>query len=290
MDAMAGTKQYQDGWWTSPDGLKLHFRDYAGAKDRLPILCLPGLTRNVRDFDHVARRLAPTRRIITVDLRGRGESGYTSDPSTYTPLTYLADLEVLFAALKLKKFIAFGTSLGGIMTMLLAGSKPGRLAGALLNDIGPDIEADGLVRISSSVGRSQNWPTWIHAARGIAEIQGYSFPSYSLEDWLSFAKRTCRLTAQGRIMLDYDMKISEPMKQPQEAVDLWPLYGALGDSPVTILRGETSDILSEATAKKMIKALPHARCVTVKGVGHAPMLDEPEALRAIDALLKVIDK
>jgi pimeloyl-ACP methyl ester carboxylesterase len=290
MGAMVGIRQYQDGWWTSPDGLRLHYRDYPGNREQLPILCLHGLTRNARDFHHVAQWLEPNRRVISVDIRGRGESAYASDPASYSPLTYLGDLEALLAELKIKKFVAFGTSMGGIMTMLLAASKPGRIAAALLNDIGPDIEASGLGRIMSYVGKSQNWPTWIHAARGIAEIHRHAYPAYDLESWLAFAKRTCRLSPQGRVVLDYDMKIAEPLRQPQAAVDLWPSYQALGDVPVTIVRGELTDVLSEATAKRMAKELPAAKLVTVKGVGHAPMLDEPEAVRAIDALLKAVGK
>ncbi len=288
MGLMVGIRQYQDGWWTALDGLKLHYRDYPGARDRLPILCLPGLTRNARDFAHVAERLEPTRRVICVDFRGRGESAHATDPSTYSLGTYLSDLEALLAELKIKKFISFGTSMGGILTMLLAAAKPGRVAGALINDVGPDLESSGLARIANIVGRSQNWPTWIHAARGISEMQGQPFPQYELEDWLAFAKRTCRLSPQGRIILDYDLKIAEPMRQPQPKVDLWPSYLALGNIPVTILRGELTDLISEMTAKRMAKLLPGAKLVTVKGVGHAPMLDEPEAVRAIDALVKAV--
>ncbi len=289
MGAMGGILQYQDGYWTSQDGLRLHYRDYPGGKGRPPILCIPGLTRNGRDFEVVAERLAGDWRVICVDLRGRGESDYAKDAASYAPPTYLADLEALIAALKLKRFIVFGTSLGGIMTMLLAASAPGRIAGALINDIGPDIETGGLDRIRSFVGKTQSWPTWLHAARGISEIQGAAYPAYGLTEWLAMAKRTCRLTAQGRITPDYDVRIAEPMRVAAPvAVDLWPFYEALGDAPVTILRGALSDILTEETAKKMAKRLPNARLVSVANTGHAPALDEPEAIRAINALIKKI--
>jgi pimeloyl-ACP methyl ester carboxylesterase len=287
MGAMAGKTQYTDGFWQSDDGLKLHYRDYAGAKDRMPLLCIPGLTRNARDFAALAERIVPSRRVISVDLRGRGESGWAKDPLSYAPLTYLADLEALLTGLKIKRFVAIGTSLGGILTMLLAASKPGRVAGAVLNDIGPVIEASGLARIQSSVGKSQSWPTWIHAARGLSEAQRMNYPGYDLTHWLAMAKRLYRLTPAGRIVPDYDVKIAEPMRVPAEPVDLWPAYAALGDAPVTVLRGEHSDILAAATAKEMAKRLPNAKLVTVAGVGHAPALDEPFAIRAIDALLKV---
>ncbi len=288
MGAMDSVKQYTDGYWESADGLKLHYRDYAGPKSKPPILCLPGLTRNARDFEDVAQRLAGTWRMICVDLRGRGESGYAKDPATYAPLTYVQDLEALITGLGLKKFITFGTSLGGILSILLAAAGPGRIVGALINDIGPDIETGGLDRIKSVVGRSQTFPTWAHAARWIAGTQAHVFPAYDLNDWITFAKRVCRLNPQGRIVLDYDMKIAEPMKQEAGDVDLWPYFMALGDVPVAIIRGETSEILSETTAKKMAKLLPGARLTRVPGVGHAPMLSEPAALRAIDALLTAV--
>ena len=288
MGAMTGKAQYQDGYWWSNDGLRLHYRDYPGRDHRPPILCIPGLTRNARDFEDVAARLSPDWRVICVDLRGRGESAYAKDSMSYAPLTYLQDLEALIAELKLSQFVAFGTSLGGIMTMLLAVTGPGRVAGALINDIGPDIQTGGLDRIRSVVGKSQSFPTWVHASRWISEVQGHVFPNFGLTEWLAMAKRTCRLTPRGRVVPDYDMRIADPMKLPTEAADLWPAYRATGDVPVTILRGSLSDILTDATAKRMVKELPKARLVTVKKVGHAPALDEPESVKAIDALLASI--
>lgn len=288
MGAMGAKAQYTDGYWTSNDGLRLHFRDYPGDKGRPPILCLPGLTRNARDFENVAQRLSGDWRVICVDLRGRGESAYAKDPMTYVPATYVADLEALLKELKIKRFVAIGTSLGGLLTMLLAAQKPGRIVGALLNDIGPVLDERGLERIRSSVGRSHSWPTWVHAARDLGEIQAVVYPTYTLEDWIAYAKRVCRLTQQGRIVLDYDLQISQPLKQPSAPMDLWPVYAALGDAPVAILRGALSDLLSEATAREMARRLPHAKLTTVAGVGHAPALNEPAATRALGALLKAV--
>jgi pimeloyl-ACP methyl ester carboxylesterase len=288
MGAMGSKAQYTDGYWWSNDGLRLHYRDYPGDKSRPPILCIPGLTRNARDFEHVAARLAGDWRVICVDLRGRGESAYAKDPMTYVPLTYVQDLEALLAELKIKKFVSIGTSLGGLITMLMAGLKPGRIVGALLNDIGPVVEEKGLERIRTTVGRTHSWPTWVHAARDLGETQAVVYPSYKLEDWIIYAKRVCRLTAQGRIVLDYDMQISEPMKLAAEPYDLWPAYEALGTAPVAILRGGLSDLLAEATAKEMARRLPHARLTTISGVGHAPALNEPSATRALGALLKAV--
>lgn len=288
MGAMAGTAQYEDGYWWSKDGLHLHFRDYPGRADRPPILCIPGLTRNARDFAHVAERLAGDWRLICVDLRGRGESAYSKLPMSYAPLTYLQDLEDLLETLEVKRFVAIGTSLGGLMTMMLAAHRTGRIAGALLNDVGPVVEEAGLERIRGYVGKASSWPSWMHAARATAIAQHDSHPDYDLTQWIGLAKRLYRLTAQGRIVPDYDMRIAEPMRHPAEPVDLWPAYDALGDVPVHILRGELSDILSAEAAKAMTKRLPNAKLTIVPRTGHPPELDEPEAIKAIDALLKSV--
>lgn len=288
MGAMVGKAQYEDRYWFSEDGLRLHFRDYAGPKGKPPILCIPGLTRNARDFEHVADRLSGEWRLICVDLRGRGDSANSPSGLSYTPLIYLQDLEALLSELKIKEFIAIGTSLGGLMTMLLAAGKPGRVKAALINDIGPVIESAGMDRIRGAVGKAQNWPTWVHAARDLAALQHGVFPGYDLSQWIAMAKRLNRLTPAGRIVPAYDRKIAEPMRAEAEPVDLWPVYEALGTAPVTILRGALSDILSANTAKDMARRLPNAKLVTVPAVGHAPALDEASSMRAIDTLLRAV--
>ena len=290
MGGMTGDAQYEDGYWWSKDGLRLHYRNYGGREDRPPILCIPGLTRNARDFAHVADRLAGNWRMICVDLRGRGESAYSKLPMSYAPLTYLQDIEDLLETLKIDRFAAFGTSLGGLVTMLLATSRPGRIAGALLNDIGPVVEEAGLDRIRGFVGKSGSWPSWMHAARATANVHGAAHPDYDLGQWITLAKRLYRLTAQGRIVPDYDLRIAEPMRHPAEAADLWPAYEALGTTPVHILRGALSDILSAEAAKAMAKRLPNAKLTIVPRHGHPPELDEPESIRAIDALLKSVTR
>ncbi|MBS0477554.1 MAG: alpha/beta hydrolase, partial [Proteobacteria bacterium] len=161
-----------DRTWTSRDGLKLHFRDYAGRADRPPVLCLPGLTRNGRDFAHVAERLAGEWRVICPDLRGRGESAYAKDSASYNPLQYAEDLGELFAQEGLARAVFFGTSLGGLLTMITAMTAPQAIAGALLNDVGPEIDPAGLERIRGYVGQGRSFPTWMHAARALEEGQG----------------------------------------------------------------------------------------------------------------------
>jgi pimeloyl-ACP methyl ester carboxylesterase len=283
---------WSDGYWETGDGLKLHYRDYAGPAARPPIICIPGLTRNARDFEGVAERLAGQWRLICVELRGRGESGHAKDAMSYVPLTYLQDMEALIAALGLTRFILFGTSLGGLITMLLAASGKERIAAALLNDIGPVMEPRGLEHIRSYVGKSQNWPTWLHAARFLAEAQGDRYPGWKLDQWLVYAKRLAKLTPAGRIVFDYDMRIAEPFKLPtgEAGFDLWPAFRALAGIPSLIVHGEISDLLSAATVARMQAELPEMASVTIPNVGHAPTLDEPEAQVAIDALLKRVGR
>ncbi len=279
--------EFSDGYWWSGDGLRLHYRDYAGGVGKPPLLCIPGLTRNARDYEALAARFAGEWRVITVDLRGRGESGYAKDPMTYVPLTYLQDLEALIGELKLDRFVAIGTSLGGILTMLMASTNPGRIAGAVLNDVGPEIDTAGLGRIRGYVGKANWHPTWMHAARAVAEGNADVYPHYDMEDWLAMAKRLYRLNSAGRIVLDYDMKIAEPFRVPgnEAGPDMWRAFDGLKDKPLLVVRGGRSDILSARTADAMSTRATDCERVTVAETGHAPTLEEPEAVAGIERLL-----
>lgn len=282
---------YEDRFWWSPDGLRLHARDYPGGsgpgEGAPPVICLPGLTRNARDYHALAARLSPRFRVIAVDLRGRGESAYAKDPMSYVPLTYVQDVEAMLRAFGIERFVAIGTSLGGIVTMLLAAMHHGVIAGAVLNDVGPEIEPAGLARIRGYVGRSSSWPTWMHAARAVAEANGDMYPDYRIEDWLAMAKRLYRLNSAGRVVLDYDMRIAEPFRVPgnEAGPDMWRALAALAGVPALVVRGQRSDILSAATAERMAAALPGAELVTVPGIGHAPTLSEPALAAPIDRML-----
>ena len=287
----APAASFENGWWQSEDGLRLHFRDYpGGGAGRPPILCIPGLTRNARDFETVATRLAGEWRLICPDLRGRGESEAAKDSASYNPLVYLQDIQRLIATLGLERIVLFGTSLGGLVGMFLATVAKERLAGILLNDVGPQLETKGLEHIRAYVGRPQSWPTWAHAARALCEAQKERYPRWSFEDWLVFAKRVCRLTAQGRIVFDYDMRIAEPLQQPAPAVDLWPAFRALHGIPALLVHGALSDLLSHAAVEKMRADNRDLDVATVPDVGHAPTLEEPEAEAGIDRLLARISK
>ncbi|MBB6190056.1 pimeloyl-ACP methyl ester carboxylesterase [Sphingobium wenxiniae] len=281
---------YTDGFWWSPDGLRLHYRDYAGGGEgRPPLLCLPGLTRNARDFEPLAERLAGDWRLICPDMRGRAESAYAKDPMTYVPLIYLQDIGRLLADLAVNRFVAIGTSLGGIIAMLVAATHREWLAGALLNDVGPTLETAGLARIRTYVGVGQSHPSWVHAARALEESNRDIYPAYDLQQWIAMAKRLYRLNSAGRVVLDYDMRVAEPLRLTggeEAAPDMWPVMAAFRGIPTQILRGERSDLLSDAAARRMIAEIGEgAELTVVPNVGHAPALDEPESVAAIDRLL-----
>ena len=280
---------YQDKNWDSEDRLSLYFRDYAGPKGYAgpPVVCLHGLTRNARDFAELAEHLAQSRRVIVPEMRGRGMSDYAPDSSTYKPPQYVADVEKLLVEEGIESFIAVGTSMGGLMTMMLAAANPKRIKAAVINDIGPKIETAGLSRIGGYVGQGRSYPTWLHAARSMASVHSEAFPDYDLEAWIEMAKRTMVVSQNGRISYDYDMAIAEPFKEPGNAApaDLWPAFDALKGVPMVLVRGALSDLLSPKTVAEMGKRNPAMTSVTVPRVGHAPMLSEPEALAAIDALL-----
>jgi len=279
--------EYTDGAWTSRDGLQLHYRDYAGRADRPPVLCLHGLTRNARDFAGLADRIAGEWRVIVPEMRGRGESEYAKDAESYNPIQYVGEVNVLLEQLGVSRFVSVGTSMGGLMTMLIAMKTPQRLAGVVLNDIGTRLERAGLDRIVAYAGQGRNFPTWVHAARALEETQRVAHPQFELADWIAMAKRTMSLTSKGRIVFDYDMKIAEAFAKVDfdNQPDLMPAIEAMTDIPVLILRGAVSDLFSEANCAEMMAHLRNGEAVTVPEVGHAPLLTEPEAAAAIDRLL-----
>jgi len=285
---------WRDEYWTSRDGLKLHYRDYAGRDDRPPVLCLPGLTRNARDFEALAERLAGDWRVIVPDFRGRGLSQHDPVTSRYIPPTYAADILQLLDELGIPEAVFIGTSLGGIVTMIVAGFAPQRIAGALLNDVGPELDKAGLDRIRGYVGKPLLFESWDDAADRLSAKYADVHPGYGRDEWLRYAKRVAHETPRG-IEFDYDMTIAEPFNQMDDqaasAASAWPLFRGLAGKPVVILRGESSDLLSAEVAQKMIEALPDAELVTVHNVGHAPDFDEPESVAAVDRLLKrVLDR
>jgi pimeloyl-ACP methyl ester carboxylesterase len=278
--------QWEARSWVSRDGLNLFYRDYPGRADVPPLLCLHGLTRNSRDFDAFARRYAGRFRIIAPDFRGRGMSDRDPIPARYVPPTYAYDVLQLLDEIGIAEAVFVGTSLGGLVTMLVAAVQPQRIAAAILNDIGPDIDPRGIDRIRSYVGKPVRFRDWAAAAEYIRSINGGLPASNDQDDWVQVARRLCVDDGDG-VIFDYDMAIAEPFNQPANdvAFDMWPLFTQLGKTPLLIVRGENSDLLSPETAAKMLDAAPGARLVTVPEVGHAPELTEPAAAAGIDAFL-----
>ena len=281
------TGGYEDRYVTVRDGLRLHYRDYAGAADKPPILCLHGLTRNSRDWTEFAERYSPGFRVLALEFRGRGGSDYDPVPQRYNPLTYAGDVIELLDQLALDQAIFAGTSLGGLVTLTMAAMAPQRIFATIMNDVGPDVDVEGVNRILTYVGNDRRFGSWDEAADAIAANYGASFERYSHDDWVKMAKRNCR-EENGEVRFDYDMAIAEPFKTtgPTPHVDLWPFFRVLAEKPLLVVRGAKSDLLTEATARRMQQVAPDMKLVVVPGVGHAPELNEPEAVAAIDEFLK----
>lgn len=278
---------YADRYFTVRDGLRLHYRDYPGSADKPPLLCLPGLTRNARDFTDFAERYSPRFRVIALDFRGRAGSDYDPVPARYIAPTYAGDVIELLDQMGIPQAIFVGTSLGGLVTMVVAATAPQRIAAAIINDVGPDVSPVGIDRILSYVGNDRRFASWDEAADSIAANYGGNFERFSHDDWVAMAKRNCR-EENGEIRFDYDMAIAEPFRTagPAPQIDPWPFFNALGTKPLLVVRGENSDLLTAATTEKMQAAAPGMKLAVVAGVGHAPELSEPEAVAAIDAFLQ----
>jgi len=281
---------FTDIYYDSSDGLRLHARDYAGAGG-VPVLCLAGLTRNARDFELLAERLAPSRRVIVAEQRGRGGSAYDPKPENYHPGTYAADMMVLLDHLGLGKVGIIGTSLGGLMAMIMAASWPDRFSGILLNDVGPEVAAEGIEKIRLYIDRVPKVRDWREAADDVSALFAAAFPEYQPADWARFARQVYRESAGGAPVLDYDPNIAINVKNGGSAApDLWPVFDGLPRIPVAVIRGELSNILSAATLAEMRKRRPELLSVEVPRVGHAPDLAEPASLALIDDFLAEIDR
>ena len=280
---------WRDVRFRSADGIELYARDYGPARTgHTPVLCLSGLTRNSKDAHVVAERVGPGRRLLAPDYRGRGRSAYAPDWSSYRVEIEMADAVALLDTLGLNKVVVIGTSRGGLIAMLMAARHRDRLAGVLLNDIGPVLEPAGLLRIRQYLGRPLRFTTWRGAVAALKRANP-GFESLNDDQWLAFAHRVYR-DEGGRPMLDYDVNLRRTFPTPApiaagNTAPLWDLLAALEGLPVAALRGEHSDLLSPETHASMAEAVSGLDAVTVKARGHAPFLDEPESVAAIERLL-----
>lgn len=277
---------FQAKTYTSFDGLALHVRDYAGpAAPRLTVLCLPGLTRNARDFEALAEHLSARYRVLCADLRGRGRSAYAADPMTYVPAVYLRDVAALLDAMGAPSVALVGTSLGGIIGMTMAAVMPHRLLGVVLNDVGPEFDAAGIARIGRMVGKPAVFASWEEVAAALKTAEHAIYPDYQDADWVRLAR--CRFIegADGKLRPDYDLAIAKPFTVDFAPVDLWPFFASLKSIPTLAIRGGTSDLLSAQVFARMKEVVPRLEQVTVPNRGHVPMLDEPLARDALDRFL-----
>ena len=277
--------EYREQRYTAQDGLSLYFRDYGdGRSHRTPVICLPGLTRNSKDFHAVAIRLAADRRVICPDYRGRGRSDYDTNSDNYQPTTYLNDIRHLLVASGIHRVVVLGTSLGGILGMGMGAAMPTALAGVIMNDVGPEVGTDGLLRILEYVRQDRPQPDWEGA---VAELKRMfpNMPGRTDEDWRMAAEGTYRAGEDGMLHFDWDVRIAEPILNGPPPPDLWPLFRSLLHVPTLVLRGELSDVLTSETLSKMKDAHPAAVTVTVPRTGHVPTLGEPESAAAIDDFL-----
>ncbi len=283
------------------DGLELAYRDYPAlggvvppAAGPLPVICLHGLTRNAKDFEDVAPAIARGgRRVIVPSMRGRGRSSWDPKPERYVPLTYAADVRSLLDALALPRAVFVGTSLGGIVSMIVAAMEPGRISACVLNDVGAEIAAEGLARIRSYVGKGAPARDWAEAAERAHEVNAVAFPKETDNAfWIAFAKRTRKLTEEG-VVSDYDPAIAAAMGPADASANaagvLWPLFEALKPTPTLLIRGALSDLLSVETVAEMRRRKPDITVVEVPDVGHAPMLTEPHAAAGLSAFLSVVE-
>jgi len=281
--------QFAEKFFQSRDGLQLYYRDYPGAERKAPVLCLHGLTRNSRDFAALAEHIAPTRRVLVPDQRGRGRSQYDTHWLNYHPGTYVEDTWTLLRELSVERVVVIGTSLGGLMALLMAATRPQNIAGVVLNDIGPEIDPVGVARIQSYAGRLPPVRSWDDAAAQMRMTFGLTFPEYDDAKWLEFARKSYDEGADGVPRLAADPKIGDAVRSipaPPNAVQaMWLAFGQLRNLPALAIRGAHSDLLSAATFERMRREVPSLLAVTVPNRGHAPQLDEQDSVRGIDAFL-----
>ena len=278
-------------FFTSKDGLRLHMKDWGAASPALPVVCLPGLSRTTADFDALAARLSPTRRVVALDYRGRGLSDRDPDWKHYDLFVENIDILTVLEAAGIEAAIFVGTSRGGLHTMLMTGTRPQLLRAVVLNDIGPVLEVEGLRRIQSYVGKLPRPTSWAGAVEIAKGIMGAHFTGLSEADWEAYARQTFEETQAG-FAPRYDaaiMKAFAQMDLDKPIPALWPQFEALAPVPVLAIRGENSDLLSPQTLAEMARRHPQFEAVTVPGQGHAPLLRDESTLAGIEAFVVRID-
>jgi len=286
---------YTEISFTSDDGLRLYARDYPATSGpaRLPVICIHGLTRNSADFDELAPLIAAlSRRVLAVDVRGRGKSQRDPRHENYNPLVYAGDVVKLMHELGIARAVFVGTSMGGLITMTLAAQHSDMVAAAVLNDIGPVLSEKGLARIAGYAGKAVALGSWNEAAGFIKDINGCAFPDNSDAEWSKWARRAFEQVEDGRLAPRYDPNIAIAMQtgklRPTSLAARMAFRRLAKKRPVLLVRGALSDLLEARQADWMRRAAPGMQYVEVPNVGHAPMLTEPAALEAIAHFLATV--
>jgi pimeloyl-ACP methyl ester carboxylesterase len=277
--------EYREHRYLAEDGLSLYYRDYGDPlSTAIPVLCLPGLTRNSRDFHGLASRLAGEHRVICPDYRGRGRSDYDSSPDNYHPMVHINDVRHLMTVTGLHRAIIVGTSFGGFLAMGLSLAVPSAIAAVVLNDVGPEVTKSGFARIMDYVGRDHPQPDWPSAAAEMKRM----FPNLSFEtdaEWLAGARGTWREGDDGMLHFDWDVRLAETVGKARHEFDPWSLFRALRGMHVLAFRGGISDVLSPEIFEHMQREHPNLKAVTAPGVGHPLSLSEPQAVEALNEFL-----
>ncbi len=288
---------FEDIYYTSRNGLRLHARRYPAAggtgRHARPALCLPGLTRNGRDFHELAvalsKRSNTPRTVYTLDYRGRGLSDFDPDWRNYALQIELLDVIDFITLTGLHDAALIGTSRGGLITMLLASAQPTAIGAVVLNDIGPVIEHEGMARISGYVGRVPLPISWPDAARMMRELNRRHFPEISDTVWEDVARQWYN-DKNGKPAPGYDSNLGNALSVLDGPLPaLWPQFEALKRIPLMVVRGENSDILTAATVDEMRRRHPAMATVTVANQGHAPLLKDPSTIEAIRHFLTAAD-
>jgi pimeloyl-ACP methyl ester carboxylesterase len=279
----------------SSDGrLRLYAEECGPKNSALTVLCLHGLTRNIRDFGVLVEHLSTRWRVVAADQRGRGRSQWDPDLANYQLPVYAKDMALLLDRLGIGRVVLIGTSMGGLISMILGAMQPMRVQGIVLNDIGPEIPPAGMARLRESLLAPARVLTWADAAQQAKRINGHAFPDYRDADWVAFARRTYVEDAMGRPVPAYDPAILQGLSQASDpgavAPTLWPLWAQLTSVPMLAIRGGTSDILAAETLEKMQAQHQGLITLTLPDLGHAPMLDERAAVVAIDRFLESLQQ
>lgn len=308
---------FRENTYRSADGLTLYYRDYNPYANGTAVICLPGLTRNSKDFAALAERLSPSRRVVCPDFRGRGRSAYDPNPDAYAPMTYAQDVLALIQHIGRPRVLLVGTSLGGIVSMLVAThigamaaasaaasgaaihhAKPNpevaaaaaaraireRIAGVILNDVGPIVETAAIDRIKSYLGKGGALPSWDQATAALRFILADSYPDLPPEEWRAYAERTFIEKPDGSIVADYDPAIAKKFHEAgaPEPEAMWQLFGSLEPVPTLLVWGMLSDLLVRPTVEEMKRRKSDLEVVEVPNRGHVPLLVEAADYPAVE--------